>query len=108
MDSMHLVMEAKSRMLSKLATRTDLQELAQTLGISYSKFRILFKTHTGYSPREYENLIKLNRSRDLLQSGDYSVSSTAEALGYSSVYYFSRAFKKQFGMSPRKWIYQSK
>ena len=78
--------------------------LAHSLGISYSKFRTLFKKQTGYSPREFENLIKLNRSKDLLKSGRYSDSSTAEELGDSSVFYFSRAFRKQFGLSPREWM----
>ncbi len=99
-----LVMEAKSRMLQSLTSRTDLSDMAQQLGMSYSKFRVLFKEQTGYAPREYENLIKLNRACDLLRSGQYSVSQIAEELGYSSIYYFSRAFKKQFGKSPRDWL----
>ena len=33
---------------------------------------------------------------------------TAEALGYSSVFYFSRAFRKAFGRSPQDWIRQHK
>lgn len=99
-------MEAKSLMLQSLSKRTDLSQLARQLGMSYSKFRVLFKEQTGYAPREYENIIKLNRACDLLRSGRYSVSQTAESLGYSSIYYFSRAFKKQFGKSPRDWLNQ--
>ena len=98
-----LIMDAKSRMLQNLAGRTDLNKLAKSLGMSYSKFRIMFKEHTGYAPREFENLIKLNRACDLLRSGNYTVSQTAESLGYASIYYFSRAFKKQFGKSPQQW-----
>ncbi|HAV13863.1 MAG TPA: hypothetical protein DCX06_10300 [Opitutae bacterium] len=98
-----LVLEAKAEMLSHLTDRTDLEALAQQLGVSYSRFRFAFKKQTGHSPREYENMIKLNRSRDLLSRDQLSVSETAQALGYSSVYYFSRAFKKQFGRAPRQW-----
>lgn len=107
LDNSQVAQVAKSRILQNIASRTDLTELAQSLGVSYSKFRALFKEQTGYSPREFENLIKLNRARDLLQSGNYSVSATADALGYTSVYYFSRAFKRQFGQSPRNWLTQS-
>lgn len=106
MDDSQVAQVAKSRILQNISSRTDLTELAQSLGVSYSKFRALFKDQTGYSPREFENLIKLNRARDLLQSGNYSVSGTADALGYTSVYYFSRAFKRQFGQSPRNWLSQ--
>ncbi|NDV63151.1 helix-turn-helix transcriptional regulator [Puniceicoccales bacterium CK1056] len=87
--------------------RTDLQDLAASLGVSYSKFRALFKSQTGYSPREFEIRIKLNRASEMLQSGMNSVSDTSEELGYSSVYYFSRAFKQQFGKSPREWARSS-
>ena len=99
-----LVMQAKAEMLTQLTGRTDLEALASALGISYSRFRFAFKRQTGYSPREYENMMKLNRARDLLRREQKSVSETADILGYSSVYYFSRAFKKQFAQSPQQWL----
>jgi AraC-like DNA-binding protein len=99
-----LVIQAKVVMLANLTTHTDLEALAKELGVSYSRFRFAFKKQTGYSPREFENMIKLNRSRDLLLHEQMSVSETASALGYSSVYYFSRTFKRQFGQSPQQWL----
>ena len=97
-----LVMAMRARLLENPARHTDLPALAQELGVSYSLLRSLFRKHTGHSPRQFENLIRLNRSRDLLAAGQ-SVSMTAEALGYNSVHYFSRAFKRQFGSSPQHW-----
>jgi len=102
-ETLRLIMEARTRLLDNASERTDLQELATGLGISYSSFRSLFKAHTGYSPREYQNRIKLNRAAELLRSRQVRVSEAAEALGFSSVYYFSRAFKRQFGQSPLEW-----
>lgn len=99
-----LVQRAKTAMLKKIDERTDLQQLARELGCSYSRLRFSFKQLTGYAPREFENHIKLNRSRDLLLHDRLSVSETADALGYSSVYYFSRAFKRAFGKSPQNWL----
>jgi len=99
-----LVRRAKIVMLGQLDQRTDLENLARDLGCSYSRFRFAFKEQTGLAPREFENRIKLNRSRDLLLHNRLSVTETAEALGYSSVYYFSRAFKGAFGQSPKKWL----
>lgn len=101
-----LVIRAKAEMLTHLTDRTDLEALASALGISYSRFRFAFKKQTGYSPREYENMMKLNRARDLLLREQKSVSETADTLAYSSVYYFSRVFKKQFGQSPQQWLLQ--
>ena len=99
-----LVNRATTRMLQQLSQPCDLQQMARQLGISYSSFRFAFKRQTGYSPREYHNLMRLNRSKDLLQNGHLTISETADQLGYSSVHYFSRAFKKSFGLAPQVWL----
>lgn len=99
-----IVRRAKAAMLRRLDQRTDLEALARELGCSYSRFRFAFKAQTGHAPREFENRIKLNRSRDLLLHNRLSVSETADALGFSSVYYFSRAFKRAFEQSPKEWV----
>jgi AraC-like DNA-binding protein len=103
-SDIELTARAKTEILKSLETRTDLEALAQKLGVSYSRFRFAFKKQTGYSPREFENMGKLNRACDLLLHEQKSVSETAHSLDYSSVYYFSRAFKKQFQKSPQQWL----
>lgn len=99
-----LVLQAKAAMLANIEQQTDLEALAGELGVSYSRFRFAFKEQTGFSPRTFENMLKLNRSKDMLLREHRSVTETASALGYSSVYYFSRAFKNQFGQSPKQWL----
>lgn len=96
-------MAAKSEMLNSMPEKVDFQALAHDLGVSYSTFRFTFKKQTGFSPREYENRIKLNRARDLLLRENKSITETAQALGFKNIYYFSRAFKQHFGQSPRAW-----
>lgn len=103
-----LVLAAKARLVQDMRERTDLEGIARELGVSYTRLRTLFRQHTGYAPREFENLIKLNRAKDILASGEGNVSTTADTLGFASVHYFSRAFKKQFGMSPLDWLRQER
>lgn len=70
---------------------------------SYSKFYLekLFREKYGESLIAYRNRRRLERAREMLAEMD--VSATAEALGISSIYVFSRAFKNFYGISPSKY-----
>ncbi len=102
-----LVARTKEALAQDPNHRVDLIELAKKLGVSYSRLRFTFREQTSYSPREYENLCRLNRAGDLLRFGADNVSEIAEQLGFSSAFYFSRAFKKHFGVAPSQWKRQA-
>lgn len=67
---------------------------------SYSKYYMerKFKEAYGISLIAYRNSKKMELAKKLLKT--QSVSATAEQLGFSSIYSFSRAFKKYFGICP--------
>jgi AraC-like DNA-binding protein len=81
-----------------------LGRIADQVGLSESRFRHLFKAVTGLSPTRYVNARIVLRARDLLVSGEYNVSETAEELGFENVYYFSRLFKAIAGQSPSTFL----
>lgn len=99
-----LVARAKEALTRHPQERVDLEKLARKLGVSYSRLRLAFKRQTGVSPRAYENEARLNRACDLLLRREQSVSMVAEQLGYASLFYFSRSFKKHVGLSPQTWL----
>lgn len=68
----------------------------------HSKFYLekKFKRAFGVSIIEYRNRQRMARADSLLEH--HSVSRVAEALGYQSIYSFSRAYKQHFGISPGK------
>lgn len=70
----------------------------------YSKFHIdkLFKQKLGCSVMKYRNHLRLIHSVQMLQK--YSVSKTAQMLGFSSIYTFSRAFRSFYNISPSEYI----
>lgn len=78
----------------------NVQYLADLSGMSVSYFRQLFTAVYQLAPIKYINKIRISRAKDLLSTGYYSVTDTADMVGFSNVYYFSRAFKKQTGMTP--------
>ena len=75
----------------------SVDELAEMADLSPSRFAVLFKDFTGQSVVRYQNWLRMNKARDLLLSGEYSVSHAAEVVGFTDVYYFSRLFKKMMG-----------
>lgn len=81
-------------------SRLSLPEVADALKLSPSYLSRLFKKHTNCNITEYIRLQKLEKAKKLLRSGGYTVTEVSEALGFSSIHYFSSCFKKQYGKPP--------
>lgn len=76
------------------------KSIAESLNISYSWFRKMFKEYTGLSPNQYLLQAKLIRSKELLVSSMLSVSDIAYQLGFESISQFSAFFKQKEGINP--------
>lgn len=77
--------------------------LAKMSNISEVYFRKIFVKTMGISPHLYLMNLRLNNAKQLLKDGRMTVAEIAESSGFSSVYYFSSAFKKYEGVSPKKY-----
>lgn len=79
------------------------------LPLNYDYVRKLFKKETGVTPHEYLISKRMERARELLSGrltnrySNYSVSQIAELCGFSEPLYFSRVFKKRYGVSPSEY-----
>lgn len=78
--------------------------LAQLAHCSPSHFRTLFKQTFGMTAAQYSTLLRIEKARDLLVSGEMNVSEAAEAVGYRDIFYFSRQFKAITGVPPSSLI----
>lgn len=81
----------------------SLDELAATFGYTYSHICKVFKKTYGMTPGDYFRTKKLETAAALLKQGE-SVGTVADRLGYSTLYNFSRAFKKYYGVSPARFL----
>lgn len=72
------------------------------MGMSRSTCYNKLKALTGQVPSNFIKIIKLNKAKELLQSGHYSVFEVSIMTGFTDAKYFSTVFKKQFGVSPSK------
>ncbi len=81
--------------------------LGEKVGLSRVHLYRKLKTLTGFSPSD---LIKNNRMKTaaiMLQQQKINVTEVAYRVGFQDQHYFSKCFKKQFGMSPTEYGQQS-
>lgn len=82
-------------------TMKKLSEICDVTGYSYGYISVLFKKTTSQKIYDYYNRRRVNAACLLLKENKLSVTEISETLGYSSVYAFSKAFKKIVGLSPQ-------
>jgi AraC-like DNA-binding protein/uncharacterized cupin superfamily protein len=81
--------------------RWSIETLAGIAGMSRSSFCERFTSLVGRSPLRYHNEWRLTLARDLLAKRSARVGEIGLSIGYESEAAFSRAYKSQFGHSPR-------
>lgn len=79
-----------------------IQDIADRFRMNYTYLCTLFKDKTGQTLNGFISDIRLARARELLKETDNSISSIAYLCGYNDQYYFSRVFKKHFGVPPSR------
>ncbi|MEA5048087.1 MAG: AraC family transcriptional regulator [Eubacteriales bacterium] len=82
-------------------------EIAQYIDLNPRYFSSLFKKEVGQPPSQYIRTQKMAEALALLEEGQYSMTETAEMLGYCSLSYFSSEFKQVYGQSPKKYMHSA-
>lgn len=94
------IMPLLSYVNENYAMDITLDEASARLGFDPSYFCRIFKAATGATFVEYLNLVRISRAEKLLSEGGSGILEISEAVGFSSVSYFSRIFKRYKGCSP--------
>ncbi|MFC0875610.1 two-component regulator propeller domain-containing protein [Saccharicrinis sp. FJH2] len=81
----------------------DVDKFAKEIGLSKSTLYRKMKSITGLSTNEFVQILRLKKAAQLLNETQMSISEIAYETGFSDPYYFSRAFKKNFNVSPKKY-----
>ena len=96
-----------SRILDTLPGRLgeDLpaEVLAEECNYSIGYFSHVFRSVTGRAPAAYIALLRLQRAKELLTTGDTPIAEIAREVGFADQTYFSRFFKKHTGKSPSEY-----
>lgn len=80
-----------------------IEELADSIGLSYSHARRLFKSAFGKTITEFLNEYRIELARELLENPAVSIASVARQVGYNNEQSFYRFFKKYHGVTPSEY-----
>ena len=79
------------------------EDLARELGMSKTLVYIKLKKLMNMSSTECIQSVRFNRAKDFLLQTEKNISEIAYDLGFSDPNYFTRAFKRHFGMTPTQY-----
>lgn len=104
--------ELFGRVRTYLEARLDrsltLEQVCRDNLVGRSRLQQLFRARTGGGVMEYFGHLKIEAAKGLIREGRMNFTEIAAALGYQSIYYFSRYFKKVAGMTPSEYAHSVK
>jgi AraC-like DNA-binding protein len=86
-----------------IAEKLSLDRLAAVAHVNKTALKELFARYMKESPGRYITGTRLNYAKTLLDDSSFSIKMIADLCGYESPFYFSNAFRKEFGISPREY-----
>ncbi|MBG3878498.1 helix-turn-helix domain-containing protein, partial [Desulfovibrio oxamicus] len=95
---LHVWMEAR------LGEDLGVERLAGQAHMSPRHFARVFPQETGMSPARYVEQLRLDRARELLESGESHMQTVAAAAGFGSEERLRRAFQRRMGVTPSQYL----
>lgn len=90
-------------MRSRLCESITLDDIARDCSMSVSKVKLIFSEQCDSSPIAYFISMKLDEAKRLISETPMNFTQISDHLGFTSVHYFSKLFKKKTGMTPSEY-----
>lgn len=81
----------------------SVRDVAKHLGVSRSHLYRIFMQNLSESPQSYLEKFRMKQSRVLLEQTPLTIGEVANSVGYEDPLYFSKAFKRITGISPKNY-----
>jgi AraC-like DNA-binding protein len=98
------IKRAKGIIISRMAEPPTLKELSKEIGLPINKLKEGFKQIYGDPVFTFLLEYKMEVARQLLAGGSLNVNEVGLKVGYSTASHFIAAFKKKYGVTPKKFI----
>ena len=94
---------AMKHMRQNLNRNLRMEDIAAQSGMSYSKFRKVFKDYTGFAPVQYLMHLKMERAKDYLLSTRLFCKEISFSLGFNSASHFNKMFRLYQKQTPAEY-----
>lgn len=101
-DNYQLINKVKKFILDNESLK--ISHIASETGMSRTKFFIKWKFLTGEAPIEFMTRIRMEKARELLESGKYRIQEIPEMVELKDVKNFRNKYKKHFGIAPSETL----
>ena len=88
---------------AKYSYPITVEDIAAYVGLSRSQLFRSFQSVLNISPKEYLTDFRIKQSCYLLENSELSITAIANSIGFDNGLYFSKAFHKKIGMSPKEY-----
>lgn len=78
-------------------------DMAKAISVNRSYLFRLFREYLGISPNRYLNRVRLKKAAYMIMNTSCSLKEIAAKTGFSDQFYFSRAFRRMYGINPREY-----
>ncbi len=103
-DTVRKIKNAKEYLLKKSENPPSLKELAKIAGLNEYQLKVGFKQIYGNTVFGFLLDHKMDNAQLLLDTAKYKVNEVAYQIGYTNPSHFIAAFKKKFGVTPKKYL----
>ncbi|QNK57223.1 AraC family transcriptional regulator [Paenibacillus sp. PAMC21692] len=81
----------------------SIDQLCHRFTISKTYLNTAFRRMTGASVQAYSRNLKIELAKTMIREESYTYTEISERLGYTSIHYFSRRFKRETNMTPTEY-----
>jgi len=90
-------------MKEHIRSHVTIEQICKDNLVGRSRLQKIFKNQCGLGIIDYFSKLKINTAKELIRSRHMNFTQISDYLGYTSIHYFSRQFKKETGMTPSEY-----
>lgn len=98
-----IVQSIKQFLSENIYGNINFHDVCRYVSHGSTNVKMMFKKATGKGVMEYYRDLKIEQAKIMIREEDCNYTQISERLGYSSIHYFSRQFKKATGMTPSEY-----